>query len=95
MFVQMVKFRLKSDASRESFMQLTEKMVAWLKQRNGFVAYELYEGAECWSDRIVWRNKEHAEDGLKHFLLTDIAKQITLLVQDSFDSFMGQQVVAV
>jgi quinol monooxygenase YgiN len=95
MFVQIVKFRLKSDTSRETFMQLTEKMVAWLKQRNGFVAYELYEGTEYWSDRIVWLDKEHAETGLKDLLNTDLISQIMLHVQDDFDSFMGQQIVAV
>jgi len=53
MFVQIVKFKLKPDSSRESFLELTEQMVAWLKIQDGFIAYELYEGSEFWSDRIA------------------------------------------
>lgn len=95
MFVQTVKFRLKPETSRATFLLLTEKMITWLKLRDGFVAYELYEGAEHWSDRILWRDKENAEAGQKDFLKTDLAGQIMLLVQDDFDSFMGVQIVAV
>ena len=94
MFVQTVKFKLKPEASRAALLLLTEKMIAWLKLREGFVAYELYEGAEYWSDRILWRDKKNAETGLKDLYQTDIASQIMLLVQDDFDSFMGLQIVA-
>ena len=94
MFVQTVKFRLKPEASRATFLLLTEKMITWLKLRDGFIAYELYEGTEYWSDRLLWRNKENAETGLKDFYQTDMASQLLLLVQDDFDSFTGLQIVA-
>ena len=94
MFVQIVKFKLKPDSSRELLIQLTEQMVAYLKSRDGFVAYELYEGVECWSDRIVWGEKSHAESGLKAFLLTDLARQIMNLVESDFSSFFGKAVVS-
>lgn len=94
MFAQLVKFRLKPDTSREHFLHCTEKMVAWLKSRHGFVAYELYEGTEYWSDRIVWIGKMEAEQGSKEFLLTDIAAQIMRLVEDDYNSFVGEIVVA-
>jgi len=94
MFVQIVIFKLKPEASRELFTQLTRQMIAWLKIREGFVAYELYEGAECWSDRLVWSNKSYAEEGLKDFLLTDVSRKILSLVDDDYNSFMGQEVIA-
>jgi len=94
MFVQIVKFKLKPDASRELFIHLTESMISWLKTRKGFVAYELYEGTEFWFDRIVWEGKEYAEAGLKDFLSTTLAKQIVGVVEDGYSSFMGQVVAA-
>jgi quinol monooxygenase YgiN len=95
MFVQIVTFKLKPDVSREMFIQHSGRMVAWLKSRKGFIAYELYEGIEFWSDRIVWHDKIDAEAGLKDFLSTDVARQIMSLVEDDYSSFMGNAVVAV
>ena len=92
MFVQIVKFKLKPDTSRESFLELTEQMVAWLKNKDGFIAYELYEGSEFWSDRIAWNDQSFAQDGLKDFLSTAIAEKLVHLVEDSYSSFFGQVV---
>jgi len=94
MFVQIVKFKLGPDASRESFLDLTEQMIAWLKNKTGFIAYELYEGSEFWSDRIVWEDQGSAQDGLKDFLTTAVAKKMIQLVEDSYSSFFGQAVVS-
>ena len=94
MFVQIVKFKLKPDASRESFVKMTQQMLGWLKSRAGFIAYELYEGAEYWSDRIVWEDQACAENGLKEFLKTDIAQQMIHLIEDDYNSFFGQAVIA-
>jgi hypothetical protein len=95
MFVQIAIFKLKAGVSRKVFVALTEQMVSWLMSREGFVAYELYEGVASWSDRIVWSNKRYAEEGLKAFVLTEIAKEIMDLVENDFNSFMGQQLVTV
>lgn len=92
MFVQIVKFKLKPDTSRVSFLEHTEQMVAWLKTKDGFIAYELYEGSEFWSDRIVWNDQSFAQDGLKDFLCTSIAKKLVQLVEDNYSSFFGQVV---
>jgi quinol monooxygenase YgiN len=94
MFVQIVKFKLKQDTSRESFLDLTEQMIDWLKNKTGFIAYELYEGTEFWSDRIAWENEEFAQDGLKNFLDTAIAKKMIHLVEDGHSSFFGQAVAS-
>lgn len=94
MFVQIVKFKLKPDSSRESFLELTEQMVAWLKIQDGFIAYELYEGSEFWSDRIAWNDQSFAQEGLKEFLSTAIAKNLVHLVKDGHSSFFGQSVVS-
>lgn len=94
MFVQIVKFKLKPDTSREVFLELTEQMIAWLKSRTGFVAYELYEGAEFWSDRIAWEHQKFAQDGLKDFLNTAIAQKMIHLVEDGYSSFFGQVIAS-
>ena len=94
MFVQIVKFKLKPDSSRDSFLELTKKMVAWLKNKDGFIAYELYEGSEYWSDRIAWNDQNFAQDGLKDFLSTAIAKKMVHLVEEGHSSFFGQSVVS-
>ena len=94
MFVQIVKFKLQPDTSRESFLALTEEMISWLETKLGFVAYELYEGTEFWSDRIAWENQEFAQDGLKDFLTTSIAKNMIHFVQKDYSSFFGRAVVS-
>jgi hypothetical protein len=94
MFVQIVKFKLKPDASREIFLELTEQMVAWLKSKDGFIAYELYEGSEFWSDRIAWNDQSFAHGVLKEFLSTAIASELIRLVEDGYSSFFGQVVMS-
>lgn len=94
MFVQIVKFKLKPGSSREVFLDLSGQMVAWLQNRAGFVAYELYEGDPSWSDRIVWEDRESAKKGLQGFLATDIAGQIIHLIEDGHSSFFGHAVVS-
>lgn len=94
MYVQIVKFKLKPDSSREAFLELTEQMIAWLKSREGFIAYELYEGSEFWSDRIAWENEKFAQDGLSEFLTTPFAKQIISLVENDYISFFGDAIAS-
>ena len=94
MFVQIVKFKLKPDTSRELFLDLTAQMVTWLKNKDGFIAYELYEGSEFWSDRIVWNDQCFAQEGLKDFLNTGIAKKLVHLVEDGYSIFFGQLVTS-
>lgn len=92
MFVQIVRFKLKPRTSREAFLNLTEQMISWLRGREGFIAYELYEGSEFWSDRIAWENQDFAQEGLNGFLSTAIAKRMLPLVEDGYSSFFGQAV---
>lgn len=75
MHVQIVKFKLRPDTSRETFLYLTKQMIAWLKDKKGFIAYELYEGSEFWADRIAWKDQESAQDGLKYFLTTAMRRR--------------------
>lgn len=89
-----MKFKLKPSASRESFLALAEKMKVWLKNQSGFIAYELYEGSEFWSDRIAWENQKFAYDGLDGFLSTAIAKEILSLIEDGHSSFFGHAVTS-
>ena len=94
MHVQIVKFKLKPTTSRWEFLDLTMQMIAWLKDMEGFVAYELYEGAEFWSDRIAWESATHAEDGRNAFATTEIAKQMIPLVDSGYNSFFGEAVAS-
>ncbi len=92
MHVQIVKFKLKPDSSREIFLELTEQMIKWLKERRGFISYELYDGGDCWSDRITWENAQAARDALKAFLTTSVAGQLISLVESNYSSFFGEAV---
>lgn len=94
MHVQIVKFKLKPDSARDEFLELTEQMIAWLKEKDGFVAYELYEGTEYWSDRIAWESEKHARAGMDDFLNTKIAEQIIPLVESDYSSFIGEAVAS-
>lgn len=94
MFVQIVHFKLKADTSREEFLELTEQLIVWLKSKTGFVAYELYEGTEFWSDRIAWKDEALAQDGMKDFMTTDLAKILIHSVQDGYSSFWGESVTS-
>jgi quinol monooxygenase YgiN len=92
--VQIVKFKLRPDASQEAFLALTKQMIAWLKDREGFVAYELYKGSESWLDRIAWESETHAQAGLNEFLATAIAKQMISLVESDYSSFFGEAIAS-
>ena len=94
MFVQIVKFKLKPDTSRDVFLDLTQQMIAWLKGRTGFIAYELYESSDGWFDRIVWEDQQSAQDGLKDFLTAAIAQELICLVENDYNSFFGQAIVS-
>lgn len=94
MHVQIVKFKLNPDICRETFLGLTRQMIAWLKNKDGFIAYELYEGAECWSDKIAWKNEKLAQDGLNDFLAIQIAVQMIPLVENGYSSFFRETVAS-
>ncbi len=94
MLVQIVQFKLRPDASGESFLGLAGQMMAWLETRPGFIAYELYEGSGCWCDRIAWTDQACAQEGLREFLATRIAQEMIPLVEDGFSSFFGEAVVS-
>ena len=93
MYVQVVLARLKPGSSRERFIALTEQMLDWLKAQPGFVAYELYECAEGWFDRIAWQDEASCREGLRRFLDTSIAARMVPLVEDGYISRFGLAVV--
>jgi hypothetical protein len=93
MYAQIVTFSLTPDTSRAVFIDLTRKMCRWLERAEGFLAYELYEGAESCSDRIVWETEGHARDGLDAFIKTEMAEQMISMVENDYRSFFGKAVV--
>lgn len=95
MFVQIVHFKLKPEASAQQFLAYTSEMVDWLRQQEGFLGYELCEGTDSWSDRLVWENKKFAESGSRRFLDTKLAQDLTALVKDGYTAFFGSPVMSV
>jgi len=94
MFAQIVTFTLKSGHSRDAFIKLTEEMARWLESQKGFVAYELYEGAECWMDRIAWDNQACAEAGREKFLASELSQKLLPFIESGHRGFFGRAVVS-
>jgi quinol monooxygenase YgiN len=90
MYVQLVQFKLLPDTQRDVFLALTEQLIRWLKTRPGFIAYELYENQECWSDRIAWTNEAYAREGLSAFISSPVASQLLPLIAKDYHHFFGQ-----
>ena len=90
--VQIVISKLKSDASRTHFIELTKEMKQWFLAQDGFIAYEVYENEQDWADKIVYENSD-AADRINHlFLKTKIAEEMLKLVVPDFSVFMGTKV---
>jgi quinol monooxygenase YgiN len=90
--VHIVILKLRPEASREGFLDITRRMVDWLQLQPGFLGYELYEGDENWADRLEWESTGHAEQGRQAFLATDIHAEIIQFVADDHWGIIGRRV---
>ncbi|MEW2117362.1 hypothetical protein AB0945_19650 [Streptomyces sp. NPDC005474] len=90
--VHIVILRLRPEASREAFLDVTRRMVDWLRLQPGFVGYELYEAEENWADRLEWESTVHAEQGRRAFLGTDIYAEMIGYVEDDHHGIIGRSV---
>lgn len=90
MFAQIVIFKLKAPELRDKFLSLTAEMAAWLHQQPGFISYDLVESETAWSDRLVWKTREHEERGRTVFLSTDLAKKMLRCVEPDYRSVAGE-----
>jgi quinol monooxygenase YgiN len=90
MIAQIVVFKLKAPELREQFLEATSEMAAWLYQQPGFVSYELIEGEQSWSDRLVWQTREDEARGRNAFFNTGIAARILQCVDHDFRSATGE-----
>jgi quinol monooxygenase YgiN len=90
--VHIVISRLRLGASREGFLDVTRRMVNWLRLQPGFVGYELYEGEENWADRLEWASTAQAERGRQAFLATDIYAEMIQFVSDDHRGIIGRSV---
>jgi quinol monooxygenase YgiN len=88
--IQIVISRLRKDADREAFLDLTRQMVEWLSSQPGFVGYELYESKEGWADRIEWASADAAMQGNRAFAATDIFRQMIEIVDPDYRSILGR-----
>ncbi len=77
-----------------AFLDLMEQMITWLKNQDGFVAYELYEGQIAGWTELHGKNVKQAQDGLSEFLSTEIAQQILPLVERDYSSFFGEAIAS-
>ncbi len=93
MFAQIVRFTLRPGCSREAFVRLSGEMAAWLRAQPGFVAYELYEGAEGWMDRIAWDSAASAQAARAAFLASGLAQPVTDFIETGHESFFGEAVI--
>ena len=91
MLVQIVISRLREEANREEFVNLTRAMVNWLEHQPGFISYELYEGERGWADRIVWSGPEVARAANSAFGKTPIGRRMAELVDPNYRGFMGSR----
>lgn len=90
--VHIVISRLRPGAGREEFLDVTRRMVNWLRLQPGFVGYELYEGEETWADRLEWESTVCAEQGRQAFLATDIYAEMIQFVSDDHRGIIGRSV---
>ncbi|MER5180268.1 hypothetical protein ABT009_18160 [Streptomyces sp. NPDC002896] len=90
--VHIVISRLRPGASREGFLDVTRRMVNWLRLQPGFVGYELYEGEDNWADRLEWESTAYAEHGRQAFLATDIYAEMIQFVADDHRGIIGRSV---
>lgn len=90
--VQIVISKLKADASRERFVELTIQMKEWFLAQDGFVSYEVYENDRDWADKIVWKDSESAKRINKAFLQSNIFKEMGTLVEPDYRGFFGRRV---
>lgn len=89
MIAQVVIFTLKTPELRQEFLALTERMAAWLYQQPGFVSYDLIEGDNTWSDRLVWQSQEDEQRGRTAFLHTPLAASMLECIAADFRSITG------
>jgi hypothetical protein len=90
--VHIVILRLRPGVSRDGFLDVTRRMLNWLRLQPGFVGYELYEGEETWADRLEWESTGHAEQGRQAFLATDIYAEMARFVADDHRGIIGRSV---
>jgi hypothetical protein len=90
MIAQIVIFKLKAPEMRELFLKATDEMATWLYQQPGFVSYDLVEGDDVWSDRLVWTSRGDELRGRNAFFETEIARRLLQCVDPDFRSMTGE-----
>lgn len=91
--VQVVIFKLRPDANRERFIELTKQMKAWFLTQDGYVSYEIYDNHPNWADKLVWRDIERAERIKKAFHDSAIFKELEKLLEQDYRGFLGEEIV--
>lgn len=89
---QIVISKLRNTQDREKFLSLSQQMLAWFFNQDGFISYEIYENDLNWADKIVYRDKQSAEQINCAFGKTDIYQKMIQLVQPDYCGFLGTQI---
>jgi quinol monooxygenase YgiN len=90
--IQIVLSRLRRSEDRDTFLELTRQMVAWLSAQPGFVHYELYESKDGWADRIEWASIATAAEGNRAFAATEIFRRLMEIVDPDYRGIVGRVV---
>ncbi|MGZ5780845.1 MAG: hypothetical protein ACXWIN_07815 [Burkholderiaceae bacterium] len=90
MIAQIVIFKLKAPKLRGAFLEATKEMLAWLHRQPGFISYELVEGENVWSGRLVLETCDDEARGRDAFFSTNIACKILQCVDSDFRSVTSE-----
>ncbi len=85
--------RLRDASLRARFLTMSRQFKDWLRQRDGFIRYELFESDEGWCDTMLWRDRASADDANRAFRATPIAAAFAEIVEPDFHIFYGRSFV--
>ncbi|MEV0299374.1 hypothetical protein [Nocardia sp. NPDC050710] len=77
----MIASELHTDADVPEFLAASREFRDWLRDRSGFIGYEVVGAGRRWADCIEWRDFESALAGNTAFAGTEIAARFARVVQ--------------
>jgi heme-degrading monooxygenase HmoA len=92
MLVELVVSRVRPGASHEDCLELARHMRSFLKLQPGFVSHELYVAENMWAHRVVWRSFEEASKAQRALSETEMAWEMSELVQPDQQTFLGRRI---
>ena len=91
MIVELLICRLRPGKKYEDYLQLVHELRGFLKVQPGFVSHELCVGERDWAHRVVWRSSDDAKASSQKLAETELAWDMSELVEPSPSSFLGRR----